>query len=228
MKKLVLRLIAGVWLVVGIVGLWANPVAVYQDTSLIQDDWIVQDWLGASGLPNAEELGTFMFPPDPGEVILASQVPWQGHIPCPAEYRGGGAVQVQIVNLTGRDWPFVVYVADPETSFSNWDELIGQVGGPACIAFLIDSIGENTPLVYESMLPDNVFQAGEVWQFVVQEYVNSLGLSPAALGSLGVAGGSLGDTLSSASIIAVPEPTAVSFLGLAGAGLIACARARRR
>ncbi len=129
---------------------------------------------------------------------------------------------VTMTNLTGQDWEQVWYVADPETTISNFD---GLVNGE--LAFRIDSVGANTPLVFESLIPDGIFQAGETWEFLIDDYVNALGLSASAFGSCaggfpcttGLVGGlSGGDFDSSGSIIVVPEPTTGLLLvcGLAG------------
>jgi hypothetical protein len=195
----------------------AVVLQVYTETDPIQDDWAVNGWV--------HELGT-NFPA--GELISATN--WlTTYVPCQAEYGGGTNLLVQITNLTGVDWTEVYYVADPETSLSNWDELVGQVGtNPACLAFKIDSFGENTPLVYESMGTNDVFEAGETWRFVIQEYVNALGGPPDALDSLGVAGASSGYPPSTGSIIAIPEPSSIALAGLSGLLLTAFARRRTR
>ena len=193
----------------------AVTVWVYTEQSPIQDNWFIEG--------EAHELG-INFPA--GELISAVDVPWGGHIPCPTDYQGRGAVQVEIVNLTGRVWPSLYYVADPETSLSNWDEMVGQLGSNPWLAFRIDAVGVNTPLVFESMTPDGVFELNEIWQFVIQEYQ---GLGPAsALDSIGViAGASAGFPPSTGSIIAVPEPAAMAPVMLLGA-LGAVVWARRR
>ncbi|MCU0784225.1 MAG: PEP-CTERM sorting domain-containing protein [Verrucomicrobia bacterium] len=192
----------------------AVPLEVFQVTDPIQDEWFMPQ--------QVHELGTAGFPP--GELISSLQVSWNNHIPCPKEYLGGGAVQVRITNLTGQDWVNGVwYVADtPETSLSNWDEWVGQFGFAPGQAFRIDNVGENTPLVYESMAYDNVFQAGETWEFIIQEYSNPRpGSLPSDFASVGlIGGGSLGDFLSTGSIIAVPEPSSVVLIALGGLVLL--------
>lgn len=51
------------------------------------------------------------------------------------------------------------------------DELIGQAAtAPPWLAFKTDSIGANQPLISESLIADNIWQAGEVWEFVLQAY----------------------------------------------------------
>ena len=134
---------------------------------------------------------------------------------------------VEIRNLTGRYWDNLFYVADPETMFSNVDGAAMSYAAPGIEtpAFRIDMVGFNKPLIFESMAPDNIFEPGEVWQFIVQDYVNAFGLGPDALGSLDFAGASGGDSFSAASIVQfVPAPGSAALLGLGG--LIAVRRRR--
>lgn len=129
---------------------------------------------------------------------------------------------VWITNLSTLKWIEVWYVADTDETFmQNYDGFVN--GG---LAFKIDNIGFNTPLVYESMTSDNIFEPGESWAFVIQDYTNLLGLSPALMGSPGVGVFSMGDQLSSGSIIAIPAPGAI-LLGSIGVSLVGWLRRRK-
>ena len=185
----------------------AHPVEVYTFwMDPIQDDWELDGWV--------EELGTTTsFPGD--ELIDAWDIDWQGHIPCPSEYEGNGAVQVAIQNRTERTFDELYYVSDPETTLTNVDEWVGQVGDPETQeSFRIDRAGENTPLVFESNPFNPAFEPGEIWEFVIQEYSNTLGVSPANFASLGIAGFSGAPNISSSGSIITPEPASIALLSL--------------
>jgi hypothetical protein len=135
-------------------------------------------------------------------------------------------VLVTMTNMTNRVWgnyyngqkTHVYYVADPETSLSNYDGLINGE-----LAFIIDAIGINKPLVSESINADGIFEIDETWQFIIQDYVNTSSLAPSAFASIGIGNGSANDTISSGSIVANPEPTTFILLS---AGLL-CIRRKK-
>jgi hypothetical protein len=124
---------------------------------------------------------------------------------------------VQIVNQTNRTFPEVWYVADRETTLTNFDGFVqAAAGGGSLPAFKIDALGANTPLLTElnGSIP-NVLEPGEEWHFVIQDYASALGLSHDALDSIGL-DSQEANPVSSGSIIAVPEPSALAMLGLCG------------
>jgi hypothetical protein len=205
MKHMILILI-GAMMISTLPAVMANPVQVFTDPDVRQDDWVLNGWM--------EELGVG-FPTD--ELIAAQDLGVTQYIPCPTDYAGSANILVDIRNLSGRIWTELYYVADPNTLLSNMDEYVGQVGTIGFgLAFKIDAVGLNTPLVFESMTSDGIFELGETWQFVIQDYSHPT-LSAAALGSLGIAGASNGsDPLSSGSIVAIPEPASAMMILVGG------------
>jgi hypothetical protein len=180
-------------------------------------------------------------PPFPAGQEIVSE--WLGETPdiaCPQ--LDDPAIPNQLVSITRtnvgcpQSCPIldkVWYIADPETTITNFDGWIGNAGQTdAEEAFLIDSVGINQPLVWESLVADNIWQPGETWHFILQDYANAAGGPPHQYDSLGIAGASAGWPPSTGSIMVhcVPEPLTVVglFLGLSGVGAYIRKRARPR
>jgi len=149
-----------------------------------------------------------------GEQIVSSweYTPLTACTGLPEDDPGIPNVLVTIVDINyGRPYPLrpLWYVADPETTLTNYDE---RVNGS--LAFKIDNTinGVNNPLIFESGLQNNNFDPGETWQFIIQDFQNSLGGPATPFDSLGIAGVSAGWPPSTGSII--PEPFTAVLLGL--------------
>ena len=184
---------------------FANNNAQAVPTSVSYLDIGNQDLLFVPGL--VHELGMNQptggpFPQD--EQIWAYYLPHVNYTPCLQSPDNPDIPNplVGIQNLTGKAWTDVWYVADIMTALNNDD---GWINGG--LAFKIDNVGINTPLVSESMTQDGIFEPMEVWEFVIQDYANAFGISPMAVFSIGVP--STGDQISSGSIIAIPAPGAI-------------------
>ena len=187
--------------------------------------------------PQVHELGIGF--PQEEQIIATAQL--DPRIPCPTDYIDDPDLPnylVTMTNLTGQVWDEVWYVGDaqrladgtivPETMLTNDD---GWVNGG--LAFKIDSVGLNKPLVFESMIANDIFEPGETWQFLVQNYSNINGLLPSdffswlppVMGLVGVDSGF--DPISSASIIAIPEPATMTLLVIGGIGVLVRRRKRK-
>ena len=136
---------------------------------------------------------------------------------------------VVMTNMTRVSWAEVWYVAEPdETLHSNFDGWVGGMAGAAQgTAFRIDCrisdpMGIHHPLIAETMTVDGIFEPGETWEFVIQDYRNLLQKPASLLGSLGVPSMPSAPDQSSGSIIAipVPEPATICMLSLGALALI--------
>ena len=166
---------------------------------------------------SVDELGVVPFPAN--ERILA--VDQQGAAKC---LPGVVAVQLIITNTVNppRSFSDVWYVASPGTTFLNHDMLINGTQ-----SVKVDSLGTNQPLVFESINANNIFEPGERWVFILDNWMNSAGLPALLINTPGIAG--IADFNSTGSIIAVPvpEPTAIGALVLGLASFVMMARSRQ-
>ena len=187
---------------------------------------------------NVDEIGhTTEFPAD--EALFPTNLGPTPFVPCVAtNITTVPEVLIDIRNLTGKEWREVWYVADQETTITNFDGEANALGLPPLNeAFRIDNNasdpgGSHHPLVSESLTLDGIWEIGESWTFVLQDYSNTLGLLPEAITSIGVGSASStpapGLSESSGSIIAippsVPEPSALLLACLGLTGLFATGR----
>jgi hypothetical protein len=85
----------------------------------------------------------------------------------------------------------------------------------------IDTVGANTPLIFESLTPDGIFEAGESWDFVVEDYFHTTASAPSEFESPGAVGITSVGPLPSASIIAIELVSpSVPTVGPAGLALV--------
>jgi len=195
---------------------------------------------GGGGPTLVEELGTEdnyhgMSPAFPlsDSAISATVSPSVG-IACASTFTGaaGGQWELSITNETSRSFSDLWYVSDGAASITNVDGVINGFS-----AFKIDGTltsNANNPLVFESLVMNEVFEPGETWTFILDGFddIFTLPTSIPWLGSVGV--GSDSDqlttiSLSSGSIVAiVPEPGTALMIGLGLAGLAMPRRLRGR
>ena len=175
------------------------------------------------------EFGTFTFFPQDDLITSSVAHEYSTLSSCSdgSDDPGVWNVLVEIENLTNRTVP-LWYVADPETTITNFDGYIGDTGVlQAEKAFRIDNVGINRPLFFESLGQNNLFEPGERWAFILQDFDSPYGSSldvAANFGSWGV--GLLshyvneGFGWSSTGSLVTPEPATMIVLALGGVVLL--------
>ncbi|MEI6178317.1 MAG: PEP-CTERM sorting domain-containing protein [Verrucomicrobiota bacterium] len=169
------------------------------------------DPLAITSAPAADELGyTYSFPV--GEQIAFSSVNTTYSANVATDNQSLDNKLVSITNLTSFSFPEVFFVASGGGSPGTFTNFDGYVNGS--MAMKIDKLGINQSLYSETGgTVDGIFQPGETWQFIVQDYV---ALTPVdSFYSPYLVGGT--DTLPS---IIVPEPTGIVLVLLGGLVLL--------
>jgi len=199
----------------------ANPVNVY----FVQGP---QDPVGFDG--RYDELGSGVFPAD--ELISTQYVGTTPNTSCaqgPGDNPNVPNQVVSMTNLTNRSFYEPWYVADPETTITNYDGWAGNAGlGDAQFAFMIDNMGVNTPLISGDVNGNFAFDPNETWTFILQDWATTTAAAAANsadFDSLGIASLSTAWPPSTGSIIAIPEPATIALLAL---GTLALVRRRSR
>jgi len=157
---------------------------------------------------NVEELGLLgQFRPIRGDAISLSVTapPFNPILGCRDGIGDTNPFFVFIKNENSRTFSDLWFIVDLGSSFSNVDGLARGTGTfdiPVFTsAFKIDSIGNNKPLLAESINANGFFEPGEIWVFVVDGWDGDFTLTPRNLATVGI---SSGDRVrSTASIIAV-------------------------
>jgi len=201
------------------------------DVSLNFNDVSVCDPLSIP--PNVHELGegtiglgaTGPFPLDEEIDVEALSIEVS---PCPtADNPIKANFVVSITNVSPITYVDLWYVAEPTTAISNIDGTVTEtfpLPGPDGFAFRIDSsdspggCGAHCPLFSETLTSDGVFEPGETWDFIIQDYAHT-SLGPSAINSLNF-GSSSTSSGSILAVAAVESPVGGTYLPIDQSALL--------
>jgi len=143
-----------------------------------------------------------------GERVESSVVTTDQEV-CPGGGFGFGVnSEVTVTNLSPSSWQNLFFVANFNVDMANTDGTVTNEFGFTRNAFRIDSSGVNANLISESFAPPNeIFEPGETWVFLVTDYADIFGPLPLVPFS----------SIPFGFDIAGPGP----FIGLTGAFLLA-------
>ena len=197
--------------------LWIALPASAFEIFVVSADTPLCDVLAIPASPTVlDELGTLpSFAAYPGEQISASATATSltacSTLSPPVVDGPGPNALVSITNLNTVAFSALWYVADYDTTLSNED---GKVLG-AVSAFRIDAEGSNKPLIITPASADGIFDPGETWDFIIQDYANTFHpgdpTSAALLNSVGLPSGA-----SSGSRSRSPPPRGCSASACSG------------
>lgn len=134
---------------------------------------------------------------------------------------------LDIVNLNSVSFSDVWYIPDETTFVSNSDFFVVPTDGPGGTllpSIRIDTVGSNQPLISESLNSDGIFEPGETWRFILQDYDDDLAADiPERLAFPGLHSGP-STIVSTGSIIGVPidavQPVGGTFIPIEATSLI--------
>jgi len=159
---------------------------------------------------NVDELGNK--PPFPDVEWIVSLSSSTDTEACPT-ITSNSHTLVSITNNSPFDFSDLWYVVNSNIGITNFDGGAGPDVNNLNRAFKIDSVGTNQPLVSESNTVNGIFESGETWEFIIDDFPLAAG-DPAAFLSKGVPST---DSESTGSIIAIPiekgEPNGVKVGG---------------
>jgi len=142
---------------------------------------------------------------------------------------------VRIVNVSGLSWQDLFFVCDGGVTVGNADGVMfnpAMATAPPTDAFRIDGTltvtGMNDNLLSESMANNEIFQPGEIWNFMVSNFM-SPGFAPPLFNTIGFGFATPAPSTSQASILAspIPEPASLGLIGMVGIGIGTRRRTRR-
>ena len=148
-----------------------------------------------------------------GEDLVSMRVPTPTEI-CVTPGTSGNDHEIMITNTSPFAWEELHFVTDNGFFVGNFD---GFIAGEH--AFRIDGTvtmtGVNDNLIFESITPDEIFECGETWVFLVTEFLGPGGFPlPVPFDSVGFAGFPPTTTLpSTASILANQHNRCPSAVG---------------
>jgi len=177
------------------------------------------DNLGCDNIANTNlthELGTTPpFPINESIVVSATAIPASLGVACVGDDGVPNDWHIRMTNASGNSWQDLFFVADLPFTVGNADGSAQDNTTPGFTdAFRIDgtvTFGVNNNLFSESINTNEIFEPGEIWDFILMNFTGGTPM----FDSIGFSASSAGAGPSTASILAnpyVPEPTSLVLL----------------